>query len=145
MMEIRCRFCSLTRFPDELCLLVEDLFICGKEMSGIRGKGGEDTLSTRQMVLTGTIIGNPVPFKDVETEESSFVVRMMLDQPFQMEERTVLDVFVHIDPVAFQGQVGQRIRVQGEVYQKQVITRSGKSGKHGIFHVKPVTLDRLDT
>ncbi|UOF92688.1 hypothetical protein LSG31_11280 [Fodinisporobacter ferrooxydans] len=93
--------------------------------------------------VSGTIIGNPVPFKDVENDKSSYVVRMMLDEPFVFDKHPILDVFVHIPGKETDLHVGTRIRVSGELTTQHVITRSGKSGRRGIVHIRPLLLERL--
>lgn len=93
--------------------------------------------------VSGTILGNPVPFKDVEHDQSSYLIRMMLDEPINFGNHPVLDVFIHVPSEETDLLPGSRIKVIGKLSRQQVITRSGKSGRRGIVHINPITLECL--
>jgi hypothetical protein len=118
---------------------------CGVSFVPCTCKKGEGKLLNQPVQFTATVIGSPVPFKDIENDVSTYVVRMLLDQPFKIDNRMIPDVFIEVDPAEFIGEVGERIAVEGIMHQRQVITRSGKSGRQGIIHVTPRKLEYLDS
>ena len=88
------------------------------------------------VTLTGTIIGNSIPYKNLKTNESSYVYRLLLDEPFPYENRNIIEIYLHIEMERDLAS-GSHIEIVGTVFEQHVVTRSGKVGRQGILHMKP--------
>jgi hypothetical protein len=83
----------------------------------------------------GVVMGDPLSCQSVEDADEVFLVKMELSAPLKVGDEELSEIFLNLGQDARGVHSGERLQVTGVVVLRQMITRSGKIRRGGVYQL----------
>jgi len=93
-------------------------------------------MNQRLMHVQGVLAGDPFPYTSAEEPQEIYLAKFTPDEPLTpVEGHAVTELYLNLGSQAPDVAAGDRLTVTGSLSERQMVTRSGKIRRGGVYQI----------